>query len=181
MGLLVKGIAALLVGIYGGEGLNLLFGILPTRYFPALLRKYGANVGENVRIRAPLTIHNSALDKKRLYAHLTLGADVFIGRDCMIDLEAPVYIANNATLSHRVMIVTHTDAGESPLSGSVIPVRSAPVIIERGVYVGVNVTILEGLKISEESIIAAGALVRADVPARTVVAGVPARIIRELP
>lgn len=178
--ILLKGIASLLVRMYGGEGLNLLFRVLPSRYFPNLLHRYGAAVGERVRIRAPLTIHNSAIDKNELYVNLSIGRDVFIGRDCMIDLEAPVCIESYATLSHRVMIVTHTNAGDSPLSGNGIPVSSAPVIIESGAYAGVNVTILEGVRIGEQSAIAAGAVVREDVPARTVVAGMQARIIGEL-
>lgn len=173
--------ARMLVMLYGGEGLNLLLRVLPTRCFPALLRKYGALVGERVRIRAPLTIHNSSIDKANLYVNLDIGDEVFIGRDCMIDLESPVQIESSVTLSHRVMIVTHTDAGQSPLRHSAIPTSSAPVKIQHGTYIGVNVTILQGVTIGQLSVIGAGALVRKDVPQKSVAAGLPAKILRYIP
>ena len=52
------------------------------------------------------------------------------------------------------------------------------VIIERDVWVGANVTILKGVHVGESAIIAAGAVVTKDVPAYTIVGGVPARVIK---
>ncbi|MCZ7557095.1 MAG: acyltransferase [Bacteroidia bacterium] len=93
----------------------------------------------------------------------------------MFDLQAPLCIEDNATLSHRVMLVTHTDAGESPLSSTKIPPTSGSVCIAAGAYLGVNVTVLQGVTIGKRAIVGAASLVRRDVAAETIVAGVPAK------
>jgi hypothetical protein len=59
--------------------------------------------------------------------------------------------------------------------------RIAPVLIKTGAWLGHNCVVLPGVTIGRGSVIGAGSVVRSDVPDRTVVAGSPARIIRELP
>jgi acetyltransferase-like isoleucine patch superfamily enzyme len=76
-----------------------------------------------------------------------------------------------------VTFITHTDVGKSPLAGR-IPASHAPVIIRSGAYLGSGVTVLQGVEIGEQAVVGAGALVERNVPAGTVVAGVPARPIR---
>ena len=55
------------------------------------------------------------------------------------------------------------------------------IIVKRGAWIASNVTILGPCIIGEDSVVAAGALVNKDVPARTIVAGVPAKVIRQIP
>jgi len=167
--------------LYGGEGLNIPLMFLPTRYIPSLLRKYGATIGDHVRIRTPFTIHNSAIGTNEYYRNLTIGSDCYIGRECMIDLEDKVTIENKVTLSHRIMIATHTNAGESPLAHSIVKTTHAPVTLRMGAYIGVNVTILEGVEIGECAIIGAGAVVTKSIPANSIAVGIPAKIIKTYP
>ncbi|MBK7609142.1 MAG: hypothetical protein KA109_15705 [Saprospiraceae bacterium] len=54
------------------------------------------------------------------------------------------------------------------------------VIIKRNAWIGANATILPGLVIGENSVVAAGAVVTKDVPPNTIVAGVPAKIIKKI-
>ena len=56
----------------------------------------------------------------------------------------------------------------------------APIVLGRGVWVGANATLLQGVTVGDHAIIAAGAVVTRDVPPRTIVAGVPARVIRHI-
>lgn len=161
--------------VYGAEGLNLPLRIMPTQFIPSVLRRYGAQIADDVRIRAPLTIHNGAIDTSLFYRNLTIGAGTYIGRDCMIDLAASVVIEEYCTLSHRVMIVTHTDAGNSPLSGLVIPINEQPVRIRTGAYIGVCVTLLQGVTVGAGAIIGAGAVVTRSIPNDCTAVGVPAR------
>jgi acetyltransferase-like isoleucine patch superfamily enzyme len=56
----------------------------------------------------------------------------------------------------------------------------APTVIGRNVWVGVNATILPGISIGEGAIVAAGAVVTQNVPPRTLVAGVPAKVVKQL-
>lgn len=59
-------------------------------------------------------------------------------------------------------------------------ITAAPIVIEPGVWVGAGATVLHGGTVGEDAVIAAGAVVTRDVPARTVVAGVPARRLRDV-
>jgi acetyltransferase-like isoleucine patch superfamily enzyme len=59
-------------------------------------------------------------------------------------------------------------------------IRTAPVVLQDNVWVGMGAVILKGVTIGENSIVAAGAIVTADVPPNVVVAGNPARIVKEL-
>ena len=77
----------------------------------------------------------------------------------------------------RVTILTHTHAGESPLSqGRLVP-NYAPVVLETGCYLGAGVTVLPGVKIGAEAIVGAGAVVTRNVRPGVTVVGVPAREI----
>jgi maltose O-acetyltransferase len=59
--------------------------------------------------------------------------------------------------------------------------KSAPVIIEDDAWIAARVTILKGVRIGKGAVIAAGAVVTKDVSPRTLVGGVPARVLRTLP
>lgn len=164
--------------LYGGEGINIPFMVMPTRLISVILRIYGAQIGERVRFLAPLVVHNSEPLGPAYYRNLQVGNDCFFGRDLFLDLQDRITIENNVTISHRVMIITHTDAGTSPLRDSGIPTTQAPVIIRSGAYIGAHVTILQGVEIGERAIIGAGALVTKHVPTQQVAVGVPARVIK---
>ncbi len=164
--------------IYGGEGINIPLMFMPTRLISPTLRRYGARVGARVRFRSPLVIHNSDLARGSYYKRLQVGSDCYFGRELFLDLQDEIVIEDQVTISHRVMILTHTDAGTSPLKDRSIKTSQAPVVIRRGAYVGANVTILQGVEIGALSIVGAGAVVTRSVPPSTVVAGVPARVIK---
>jgi acetyltransferase-like isoleucine patch superfamily enzyme len=170
----------LFAAIYGGEGLNIPLMFMPTTLVAWTLRRYGATIGERVRFRSPLVIHNSDTNPPNYYRNLSVGNDCYFGRELFLDLEARIDIEDNVTLSHRVMILTHTDAGESPLADTLIRKSHAPVIIRKGAYIGANVTILEGVEIGELSVVGAGAVVTHSVPAGMIVVGVPAQPIRTI-
>lgn len=164
--------------IYGGEGINIPLMFMPTRAIAPTLRSYGARIGRNVRFLSPLVIHNSRAERARYYENLRVGDQCYLGRELFLDLQAEILIEDRVTISHRVMILTHTDAGDSPLKDRVINTEKAPVIIRRGAYIGANVTILQGVEIGEESVVGAGAVVTRSVPPSSVVAGVPARVLK---
>ena len=169
--------ARIFAAIYGGEGINIPLMFMPTQVIAPTLRKYGATIGQRVRFRSPLVIHNSDTERRRYYQRLEVGDDCYFGRELFLDLQDRIVIEDLVTVSHRVMILTHTDAGTSPLKDQVIATSQAPVIIRRGAYIGANVTILQGVEIGESSIVGAGAVVTRSVPPTSVVAGVPAKVI----
>lgn len=172
--------ARLFAAVYGGEGLNVPLMFMPKRYIPAVLRRYGAKVGEGVRFRSPLVFHNSNRHSPAYYQNLMVGNHCYFGRELFLDLQDKIVVEDQVTISHRVMIMTHTDAGDSPLKDRVIPTSQAPVIIRRGAYIGAHATILQGVEIGEQAVVGAGAVVTKSVPAHTLAAGVPAKVLKQL-
>ena len=113
---------------------------------------------------------------------LSLGRECFVGDECQLDLAASIVLEDQVTLAERVLVLTHTNVGFSdhPLQRH-FPPMEAPVVFERGCFVGASVTILPGVRIGRGAFVAAGAVVTEDVPPGAVAAGVPARVLRTLP
>lgn len=104
-------------------------------------------------------------------ASINIGA--VIGEGTMIDMNA--VLGGRATVGKNC----HVGAG-AVLAGVIEPPSASPVIIEDGVVIGANAVILEGVRVGAGAVVAAGAIVTEDVPANTVVAGTPARVIKEI-
>ena len=112
---------------------------------------------------------------------LKVGESCFIGDETIIDLYGPVTLQDHVTLAQRVTILTHLNVGyqNHPLQ-KYFPKTSKPVVFENGSVVGASATILPGITIGEKAFVAAGSVVTKDVPANTLVAGVPAKYIRKI-
>ncbi|MHC1682308.1 MAG: 2,3,4,5-tetrahydropyridine-2,6-dicarboxylate N-acetyltransferase [Clostridiaceae bacterium] len=104
-------------------------------------------------------------------AVINIGAE--IGEGTMVDMNAVV--GARGKLGKRV----HLGAG-AVVAGVLEPPSKEPCIIEDDVLIGANAVILEGVRIGAGSVVAAGSVVTQDVPANVVVAGSPARIIKEV-
>jgi len=85
-------------------------------------------------------------------------------------------VGRGVVIGPNVIIVTH-DSSYHCIQQD-IPLIRREVIIKRNVYIGAGAIILPGVTIGEYSIVAAGSVVTKDVPPHTVVAGVPARVIK---
>ena len=95
-------------------------------------------------------------------------------------LRDKVIIGNNVGIAYGVSIITSSNPSASPLIQGYYHPYTAPVTIHDNVWVGANATILPGVTIGECSIVAAGALVNKDIPPYSVVAGIPAKVIKRL-
>jgi acetyltransferase-like isoleucine patch superfamily enzyme len=163
---------------YKAEGLNALFLVLPAKLLTPTLLKYGAKIGDNVEMHTPVTFHNVSAESNNHYSNLQVGSNCYFGREVFFDLADKITVEDHVTVSMRVMLLSHTHAGKSPLSHSVLKPSHGPIVLGRGCYVGAGATILHGVKIGQEAIIGAGAVVTHDVPAHTTVVGVPAKSTR---
>ena len=103
-------------------------------------------------------------------AVINIGA--VIGAGTMIDMGA--VLGGRATVGRNC----HIGAG-AVLAGVIEPASATPVIIEDGVLVGANAVVIEGVHVGKNAVVAAGAVVIEDVPENAVVAGCPARVIKQ--
>lgn len=106
-------------------------------------------------------------------SRFTVGNDTYINADAKIRCYDSITIGSHCSISHDFTVM---DSDFHYLNGKK---KSGPVIIHDNVWIGTRVTILSGVEVGEGSVIAAGAVVTKNVPPHTLVAGVPAKIIKE--
>jgi len=110
--------------------------------------------------------------------NITVGRAVFIGHECAFTGHAAINIADQVMIAHKVNLVTAGHPVEAGKRRSYI--TADPITIETNVWIGAAATILPGVTIGVDSVVAAGAVVTHDVAPATLVAGVPAKVIRTL-
>jgi|GEM_PF-1177798 len=106
-------------------------------------------------------------------AYLGIGNNSYINNNTRIFAQQSITIGQNCAISFGVTIFD--DDGH----GFGLPPYSAPIVIEDNVWIGCNVTILKGVTIGSGSVIAAGAVVNKSCSPNSLLAGVPARVVRE--
>lgn len=138
-----------------------------------------------ISIGDDVVIHEHAwLAVYRMHADVTprleIGARTRIGRFAHIACVGDVRIGEDVLTADMIFIGdTHHgfDSGSEPISRQPMALPK-PVVIERGAFLGIRATVLEGVTIGENAYVAAGAVVTEDVDARTIVAGNPARPVK---
>ena len=109
--------------------------------------------------------------------NIHIGTGVFINSGARFQDQGGIFIGDGCFIGHNAVITTLNHELDPARRHLITP---APVRIERGAWLGANVTVLPGVTIGEDAVVAAGAVVTKDVPPRTVVGGVPAKKIREV-
>ena len=130
---------------------------------------YGCEIGDESRIGTFVEIQKGA----RIGRRVKVSSHTFICEG--VDIEDHVFIGHGVTFINDRYPRAVTEAGEpqSAADWTVVPTR-----VRRGASIGSGSTILCGIEIGEGAIVGAGSVVTHDVPARTIVAGNPARVLR---
>ncbi|MFD2264232.1 acyltransferase [Lacibacterium aquatile] len=133
----------------------------------------GVHIGPDVRLWAP--------------SHIRLGENTYLGREVMI--EANVSLGRHCMVANRVAFVGRFDHDYRALG---VPTRFAPwigdadfppekkaaeITVEDDVWIGFGAILLAGITVGRGAVVAAGAVVSADVPSYAIVGGVPAKVI----
>jgi UDP-2-acetamido-3-amino-2,3-dideoxy-glucuronate N-acetyltransferase len=145
-------------------------------------------VGENVRIYSFVNAYGCSVDdhsKVGTFVEIQKGAT--IGKNCKISSHTficeGVHIGDEVFIGHGVMFTNDLYPRATNDDGSQQTDKDWKVVetfVERGASIGSNATILAGITIGEKAIIGAGAVVTKHVPAKTIVAGNPAKVIKKL-
>lgn len=107
--------------------------------------------------------------------NITIGKNVFINSGCRFQDQGGIVFGDGALIGHNVVLATLNHGFLPEERSTTYP---APIIIGKNVWIGANATILPGVTVGDNAIIAAGAVVTKEVPENTVVGGVPARILK---
>jgi tetrahydrodipicolinate N-acetyltransferase len=133
------------------------------------IKNINARIEPGAIIRDHVTIGNNAVIM--MGAIINIGAE--IGDDTMIDM--------GVVMGGRAIVGKHSHIGAGAvLAGVVEPASAKPVQIDDNVLVGANAVVIEGVHVGEGAVVAAGSIVTKDVAPRTVVAGVPARKVKDV-
>ncbi|WP_286857526.1 MULTISPECIES: sugar O-acetyltransferase [Sphingobacterium] len=129
----------------------------------------GSTIDESTTVFTPLHINYGK--------NTSIGKNVFINFDCVFLDLGGIVIEDNVLIAPKVSLLTegHPIEPENRQSLTV-----APIHIKKNAWIGANATILPGVTIGNNAIVAAGAVVGKDVPDNTIVGGVPAKVIKNV-
>lgn len=179
---------------------------LLTQIIGKMVPRLVAEVGRNSRVRgrierrhpsATVRIGNDSLISGTLVveaaaSRIEIGNNVFIGGGALVDCLDQITIGDDVLISYQVIIM---DSDNHSLRASErigdlkrwrnqeydwSRVNRAPVVIRSKAWIGARAIITKGVVVGEGAVVAAGSVVTKDVPPYTIVAGNPARVIREL-
>jgi acetyltransferase-like isoleucine patch superfamily enzyme len=159
--------------------------------------RHATRLGKNVRVWGrPFIHHNGGQmligDRVRLVSHvaalelgvssggtLDIGESTYINYGSSIAASKLVRIGPRCNIGSHVMIIDNDFHRLEPERRNERP-ESAPIVLGENVWLGSRVIVLPGVTIGADSVVGAGSVVTKDVPPRTLAAGVPARVIRQL-
>lgn len=110
--------------------------------------------------------------------NIHFGDNVFVNSGCRFQDQGGIEIGDGCLIGHNAVITTLNHDMATSRRADMHPAR---VVVGNGVWFGANVTVLPGVTIGDGAVVGAGAVVTRDVPARTVVVGVPAKQVGTVP
>lgn len=138
-----------------------------TEEYDMLMREIFPGLGENSQVHAPLTAVRPHM--------VNIGKNVIVLNGCLMMAAGGITIEDDVMIAANAQLISNNHDLENR-----VVITCKPVRICRRVWIGAGATILPGVTVGENAVVAACAVVTRDVPANVIVAGNPARIIREI-
>jgi acetyltransferase-like isoleucine patch superfamily enzyme len=129
----------------------------------------GSAIDESVDVFTPLHINYGK--------HTKIGKNVFINFDCVFLDLGGITIEDNVLIAPKVSLLSEGHPVEPGSRQALVP---GHIHIKKNAWIGAGATILPGVAIGENAVVAAGAVVSKDVPANTIVGGIPAKVIKQI-
>lgn len=129
----------------------------------------GAEIDESVAVFTPLHINYGK--------NIKIGKNVFINFDCIFLDLGGITIEDNVLIAPKVSLLSEGHPVSPENRQSLVP---GHIHIKKNAWIGANATILPGVTIGENAVVAAGAVVSKDVPDNMITGGIPARIIKAI-
>ncbi|MBN2181310.1 MAG: acyltransferase [Sedimentisphaerales bacterium] len=144
----------------------------------ALLRAFGAQVGRDVTISSPVVLHAA----KEGYKNLTIKDGCFINGFNFLDISARITLEKGVSLGPGVIIMTHNRYNHNPFLEERLAHTCGfgDVLIKEGAGIKAGALIIHGITIGKNAVVAGHAVVNRDVGDNCFVAGVPARVVKEI-
>ena len=155
---------------------------------PTLRIAPDVKLGENVKIYSFVNLYGCELgDESRIGAFVEIQKGAHIGKQVKVSSHSficeGVTVEDEVFIGHGVMFINDRYPRAANLDGSSQTEADwavIPTLIKRRASIGSNATILAGVTVGEGAIVGAGSVVTKDVPPHTIVAGNPARVLREI-
>jgi acetyltransferase-like isoleucine patch superfamily enzyme len=141
----------------------------PTEIRNILSQVTGSEIDECVDVFTPLYINYGK--------HIKIGKNVFINFDCVFLDLGGITIEDNVLIAPKVSLLSEGHPVSPYKRQSLVP---GHIHIKKNAWIGAGATILPGVTVGENAVVAAGAVVSKDVPANAVVGGIPAKIIKSI-
>ena len=145
-------------------------------------------LGENVKIYDFVNLYGCSIDDNtKVGTFVEIQKNAFVGKNCKISSHTficeGVHIEDNVFVGHNVTFINDkypraTNEGGVPQSEA--DWKVIETFVRKGASIGSSSTIMCGITIGENAIVGAGSVVTKDVPANSIVAGVPARAVRKI-
>ncbi|MBR9757812.1 MAG: sugar O-acetyltransferase [Algicola sp.] len=129
----------------------------------------GREIDESTAVFTPLYINYGK--------HTKIGKNVFINFDCVFLDLGGITIEDNVLIAPKVSLLSEGHPISAEERHALVP---KPIHIKKNAWIGANATILQGVTIGENSVVAAGSVVSNDVPDNVIVGGIPAKIIKNI-
>jgi acetyltransferase-like isoleucine patch superfamily enzyme len=142
----------------------------PARVRELLAQLIGKPVDESVTVFPPFYADFGK--------NITLGVRIFINSGCKFQDQGGVVIGDDCLIGHNTVMATLNHDLSPSRRADMHPAR---IVVGRNVWIGSNVTVLPGVTIGDNAVVAAASVVTKDVPGNSIVVGSPARVVRALP
>ena len=147
---------------------------LNNSFDPAEIKKLlsqiiGSEIDESVAVFTPLYINYGK--------HTKIGKNVFINFDCVFLDLGGITIEDNVLIAPKVSLLSEGHPVSPNERQSLVP---GHIYIKKNAWIGAGATILPGVTVGENAVVAAGAVISKDVPANTVAGGIPAKHIKNI-